>query len=75
MLEYLSLSIKLKVKNKFEDLKPIVGFPVADANKRTFKQPPVECGMLSPHIASPFGDWGSAQHFEFGHVQVPSALL
>lgn len=72
----LYLIIKLKVEIRLEDVKPIVGFPVADPNKITsLRQCPVECGMLSPHIAASFGGWGSAQHLEFGQVKVPSALL
>lgn len=49
MLEELSLSIKLKVEIRSEDLRPIVAFPVANLNKITsLKQPPLECGVQLP---------------------------
>ncbi|RMB96758.1 hypothetical protein DUI87_26824 [Hirundo rustica rustica] len=60
-----------EVDIRLEDLKPIVGFPAADPNKITsLEQHPVECGMLSPHIAAPFGGWGSVQHLEFGQCKM-----
>lgn len=66
-----SLSIKLKVEITFADLKPLVAFPVANPKKNDI----LEAASLGVWGAAPFGGWGTAQHLQFGQVQVPSALL